>query len=417
MRVWYRNIVLAVSILVAGCGLDGLGEPHPVDRFDYPLELTADPSGETLWVTSGNFDLAYGGGAVLGIDVASHAFIPGAAAEIGSYPGAFHVLTQDGKALHGYIVSRETNELYHLTMGLDEGKPTLGCEGGIVDPSGMVRCNNQGVGEATLPGSDDGLSLGTDPFGAVIRRARLEGQKDLLVSGAMGEGRLATFELGDDGEPSLVGNLDLSAPIFALAEHPTTGHLYTTSKSINTINVLKVREEGPDSEVIEGNPWLELVDVIVLPAYTLAAMDHARDLAFTTDGARLLTLHRSPSTVYLVDVRAKAEGTSDTVLTKVSVCRDPGRIQMVAPTKDGQLGELAYVSCYGADAIDVIDPSTGQRVAHIRTGRGPFGMAFVENEELGLRRLYVANFLSQTVGVIELDPSSPYFHTQIAEIR
>jgi len=416
LRIWFLSIVLAMSFTVAACGLDGFGEPHPVDRFDYPLELTADPSGKTLWVSSGNFDLAFGGGAVLGIDVSDHSFIPGAAAEVGSYPGAFHVL-DGGDAAHGYILSRETNQLYHLTLGDNEGKPTLSCEGGEVDPSGIVRCNNQGLGEVTLPDSEDVLTVGADPFGAVIRRARLEGQKDLLISGAMGEGLLATFEIGDNGEPNLVGNMELTAPIFALAEHPITGQIYTTSKNINTINVLQVRQDGSELNVDDENPWLELVDVIVLPTYTLAAMDHARDLAFTSDGGRLLTLHRSPSTVYLVDVRAKDEGTSDTVLTKVSVCRDPGRIQMVGPSADGQLGELAYISCYGADGIDVVDPATGQLVAHIRTGRGPFGLAFVENEELGLRRLYVANFLSQTVGVIELDPSSPYFHTQIAEIR
>ena len=263
MRVWFRSIVLAVAFLAVGCGLDGLGEPHPVDRFDYPLELTADPSNETLWVTSGNFDLAFGGGAVLGIDIATHGFISGAAAEVGSYPGAFHLLNDGDEAAHGYILSRETNKLYHLQVGTEGGAPTLNCEGGEVDPSGLIRCNNQGVAEAELPESDLVLSLGADPFGAVIRRARLEGQKDLLISGALGQGLLATFELGEDGTPTLVGNLDLSAPIFALAEHPTTGHLYATSKVINTINVLKVREEGPESEVIEGNPWLEIIDVIV----------------------------------------------------------------------------------------------------------------------------------------------------------
>jgi hypothetical protein len=90
---------------------------------------------------------------------------------------------------------------------------------------------------------------------------------------------------------------------------------------------------------------------------------------------------------------------------------------MVPPSEDGQIPELAYISCFGKDALDVIDPTTGDHVAHIRTGRGPFGMAFIENKALGIRRLYVANFHSQTVGVVELDPDSPYFHTQIAEIR
>jgi hypothetical protein len=417
LRIGSLSLVLAMTLAATGCGLDGLGEPHPIDRFDYPLEVTADPSGKTLWVTSGNFDLAYGGGAVMGVDITTHAFIPGASAEIGSYPGAFHLLQRDGEPTHGYILSRETKQLYHLSIGDAAGTPTLGCDGGVDDPSGLVRCNEQGVSEATLTDLEDSLTLGADPFGAVIRKARSEGQKDLLISGAMGEGLLATFELQDDGTPSLVGNMSLSSPVFALAEHPTTGQLYTTSKNVNVINVLGIRSNDSDQEVEVGNPWIELVDTIVLPTYTLAAMDHARDLAFTSDGARLLALHRSPSTVYLVDVRSKAEGTSDTVLTKVSVCSQPGRIQMVGPSDDDSVGELAYISCYANNGVDVVDPASGQLVAHIRTGRGPFGMAFIDNKELGIRRLYVANFLSQSVGVIELDPTSPYFHTQIAEIR
>ena len=41
----------------------------------------------------------------------------------------------------------------------------------------------------------------------------------------------------------------------------------------------------------------------------------------------------------------------------------------------------------------------------------------VRNAELGIDRLYVALFHDQSVAVIELDPSSPYHHTVIAEIR
>ena len=39
------------------------------------------------------------------------------------------------------------------------------------------------------------------------------------------------------------------------------------------------------------------------------------------------------------------------------------------------------------------------------------------NQSLGIDKLYVALFHEQSVGVIELDPSSPYHHTLVAEVQ
>ena len=65
----------------------------------------------------------------------------------------------------------------------------------------------------------------------------------------------------------------------------------------------------------------------------------------------------------------------------------------------------------------LIDPALGLTIDTIAVGDGPSGMAFLENEALGIRRLYVANFHGQSVGVIELDPGSAAYHTQLAEVR
>jgi hypothetical protein len=44
-------------------------------------------------------------------------------------------------------------------------------------------------------------------------------------------------------------------------------------------------------------------------------------------------------------------------------------------------------------------------------------MALVDRADLGLRRLYVALFQDAAVGVVELDATSPFYHTEVAEIR
>ena len=59
----------------------------------------------------------------------------------------------------------------------------------------------------------------------------------------------------------------------------------------------------------------------------------------------------------------------------------------------------------------------GEVVARIPTGRGPFSLAYVDNPELGIQRVYVTHFYDHSVGAVEVDPMSPYFQQQIAEIH
>ena len=72
-RLWVTTAVSAV--LLMACANPEAGSPHPADALDYPVSVTADPSGEYVWVTSGNFDLSWRGGAVIAIDLATHRFV------------------------------------------------------------------------------------------------------------------------------------------------------------------------------------------------------------------------------------------------------------------------------------------------------------------------------------------------------
>ena len=399
--------MILIGLLIVGCGVEKLGPAHPIDALDYPVGVTADPSQEVIWVTSGDFDLAYEGGAVMGIDVRTHQFIPGAVAEVGSFPGSFQLLERSGKSAHGYVTSRGTDAVYHLRISWDEAnKPSVDCDGGTTTENGLVRCTETGLTERVIS-EESTLNLGSDPFSVLLHPASQPDGKDLLFTSAMGDGKLATFEIEDDGSLELVGNMTLAAGLFALTTDPKTGRIYSTSKALNTLEVLEV-SESPSEDT--DNPYLTQVEKLVLPSAT--SSDHARGLAFTQDGSRLLVLHRAPASVVVVDASADY---GDRILAKIPVGKSPSEIKIVPG--NGQVPELAYVSCFSTNRVDVIDPAQGMVVDSIRTGRGPFGLALIDNPNLGIRRLYVVNFHAQSVGVIELDPTSPYFHTQIAEIR
>ncbi|MFT7581178.1 MAG: hypothetical protein ACI9MR_002852 [Myxococcota bacterium] len=416
-----RVVTLLAGVLcVAACADQGGGPPHPVDRLDFPVAVTADPRGDVVWVTSGNFDLAFGGAAVLAIDVRTNEFIPEAAFQIGGFPGPLHLLERDGEVVAGYILSRDEDRLYHVSIGGSARQPVVTCDGGDRVTNGILKCpRSRAIDTASVENSDGDkteLSLGEEPFGAVVRKSRAANEPDLLLTGGMRDGNLATFTLDEtDGTPTLVGNLDLLNGVFAMTENPSTGRVYTASKLTNVFQVLEIdgTPADPDDITVE-NPFVTTVANIVIPEGL--AVDRARGLAVSVDGTRLYASYRAPDSVVVIDIGQDVSGSAaDRVIAKIPVSNNPGDIVVVAGATLAD--ERVYVACYSENLIEVIDPNLGVVVDSIRTGRGPFGLAHIENTAAGINRLYVTNFLDESVGVIELDPTSPYYLTQVAEIR
>ncbi len=416
------GLVAAAGLaLSAGCAAETPEPPHPVDRLSYPVSVTADPDGRVVWVTSGNFDLRFEGGAVLAIDAVTHQFIPSAAFQVGGFPGPFGLLTRGGgdrSAIHGYVASREDDALYHVAIEGTPAEPTVSCPGGERASSGILICPEaQALDRVEVTdslGEDAVLRVGPDPFGVLVRQGRFPGDPDLLLTAAMIDGNAATFALADDGTPALVGNLDLADGLYGFAESPVTGRIFASTKNTNLLQILQVTPPAEGSTPNPLNPFLSLVGQVSIPAPV--GTDHGRELAVSHDGQRLYVAYRAPNSVAILGIGQSAQGQPQaTVLTKVPTCVRPGGLVVAPPF--GPLPELVYVSCFDSERIEVIDPALGQVVDIIRTGDGPFGMSLMDNEALGLRRLYVANFRSQTVGVVELQPDSPYFHVQVAEIR
>lgn len=416
---------LALSLcLMSACERPATGPHHPVDAFDYPVAVTADPSGELVWVTSGNFDLAWRGGAVLAIHVKDHSFVTAetedgpipVGAEIGSFPGPMELLKDQGRAVAGYVLSRTEAALYQIQLSGEPTAPVVDCPGGERAESGLISC----AAEAALddvPYTDEEeepatLDLGTDPYGALV----VEGHADspaLLLTGAMVEGTVAMFELDDDGTPEGLASLDITGGLLDFAANPLTGRIYASHKFSNAISVLALAPRNPQKPTAPRQ--LEKLGSIPLPSNLLSS-DHARGLEVSPDGRRLYAAYRAPSSVVVIDVSDQASADpAERVLAKVPVHSRPSDIA-VAPASHG-LPELVYVSCYQGDRIDVVDPSLGLVIDSIDAGDGPAGIAFLQNDELGIRRLYVANFHGQSMGVIELNPGSDAFHTQIAEVR
>lgn len=420
--------LLAGGLLLVGCTTEDFRDPHPIDRFIYPVAVTVDPrqgpgDAPLLWVTSGNFDLSARGGAVLAVDASTHGFAKdpnGAplAFQVGGFPGPFEVLPDPEDATRlvaGYVLSRESDALFHVTF---DASGALECPGGDRGATGMLECPAKKDGKEVEVPDEDGdlvrLEVGPDPFGALLHRRGPAEPHDLLLTGAMIDGTIGAWAIDGTGKPELYAALDLPGGLFDLVENPVTGRIYASHKGQNALSILEVHPPDPQDEVAPDRSRVQSAGAIVLPG-TLVA-DHARGLALSADGARLYAAYRSPSSLLVLDVGKGAGASPDeVVLAKVPIGRQPGDVEVV-PASLG-VPELVYVSAFRDDRIDVVDPALGAVVDSIPVGDGPFDLAFLERPDLGIRRLYVTNFHDQSLGVVELDPSSSFFHVQVAEIR
>lgn len=417
----FSRPLLSLAVALLACNGGEEGDPHPVDQLDFPVSVTADPSGRLVWVVSGNFDLAWRGAGVLAIDVLENRFVPELAFEVGHFPGPLTLLERDGRAVAGYIASRDEDDVYAVYFGgEDPARPELSCEDGARRGAGILHCPESGAIRDLDVAVDDEevtLTVGEDPYTTLVRPARRGGEPDLLFVAGMRNGTLATLSLSETGVPRLIGGVELSDGLIGLAVNPASGRLYASSKLASSLSVLDVgaRFDADDPTLLDPlNPYLRLVAAIAIPEPALVR-DRARALAISADGTRLYATYRAPDSLLIVDIADDAFGNArGRVLQRVSLADDPGDIAVLT-TDDGD--ELLYVSCFRGNRIEVIDARSGAVLDSIKVGQGPSEIAIVDRPDLGVRRLYVALFDAHAVGVVELDPSSPFYHTEIGEIR
>jgi DNA-binding beta-propeller fold protein YncE len=142
----------------------------------------------------------------------------------------------------------------------------------------------------------------------------------------------------------------------------------------------------------------------------------ARGLAFGPGGDRLYIVDRQPSTLIAMDM-SQAPGSAlprQQTLWAVPVCSEPSLVKLGPdPSQPDQpLARLAYVVCFSSGQIFVVDTADGKLVDEIVTGKGPNGLAI----DSANKRAFVANFLDNTIGVIDLDPSHPSYNRMVLRI-
>ena len=126
-----------------------------------------------------------------------------------------------------------------------------------------------------------------------------------------------------------------------------------------------------------------------------------RGLAFSATGDRMYLVNRRPPSLQIFDTslgptgfpRNKGIGATD-------ICRQASTLSVM----DAGDGERVYVTCFQDGELYVVDPRGLGSVENIVTvGRGPYAVATAATR----KKVYVTNFLEDTIAVVDVSPSSP----------
>lgn len=135
-----------------------------------------------------------------------------------------------------------------------------------------------------------------------------------------------------------------------------------------------------------------------------------RGMAFSSDGTRLYVLNRRPPALHVIDASAGPTGTPKHVAIGAhDVCRTAS----VVAVGDAGHGDRVYVTCFQEGELYMLDPLGGVTVEDIVTvGRGPYAVALSSAR----KKLFVTNFLEDTIAVLDVDPASPTYNRVVLRI-
>jgi YVTN family beta-propeller protein len=172
--------------------------------------------------------------------------------------------------------------------------------------------------------------------------------------------------------------------------------VYVTSRTEDRVQMLTVQPGGPYGAIFVPGNFFFLDGV----GANNGGSSDTRYAQFDATGDRLFLVNRQPPSLQVYDTSLDQTGfPRNEFLAATDLCREASNMA-VADVGDGT---KAFVTCFRDGEVYVIDPDPNPEVEAIVTvGRGPFGVAVSEARH----KLYVTNFLDDTIAVVELDPES-----------
>ncbi len=409
MLRWSFPVLCALS----ACALDSNGTSPVEGEFYYPAELATAPAEEGdappyLFVSNENFDLRYNSGTVISFDLDAVSAAARACTEptpcelkpadfrrgevrTGSFAGGLEVSSRGDRL---YAPFRSAGGLTRIDIGADgslscsESNATFAecddehsrLETRVADLRDVSFPRNA-VRVEVIPLAELDANAAEDSGDALIIADR-SGAVSLVVDRASGGSR-GTPELVDvlSGLPTGIAGLDV------LSRRQEAWITSTRTGAISRVGILL------DSTA----PSLETSSLFLSGTAFVRGFDNGsdtRDLRFIGNSSRVVFISRRPESILV----ASALNVLDVVPVEKFVDVDSGPSRLATGIIGGR--ELAFVTCYDAKALWIIDLGLGRDVGVVRGFSGPFDVEVDAAREL----LYVADFRSSTVRIVDLAP-------------
>lgn len=439
--------LIALASLASACAEEQAGIDPKRDAFYFPVGLAIDPDRQVLYVANSNADLRYNGGTLMALDIG---LLPqdltqvGAAVQSGKLPceadridvtrwecreTPFIIpssVLRIGHFPNGVALSPARDRLFLPIRGEDPADHLLWVDivpltsGGKVD----LRCDSTCSGSTDCAAFDCdaehrvdysqriGQSLPKEPFAVLVDR-QPNGEDWVFVTHLAG-GEVSFFtSTPTPGGPVVLqdfrsGFFDTNASVkggFALAARTpgdaTNNPIYVSSRSDSVLASFVVREGE------------RIIRTERLAMKGASPGDDVRGIGFSPDGMTLFAVSRRPASLVAIDLSEQDGQPRREALWAVEVCAEPSILQLRRKDSSSDPNAmLAYVVCFGEGAIYVIDTELAKLVGRIDTGAGPNQLVI----DAPRQRAFIANFIENTIGVIDLDPTHASFRRMMLRI-
>jgi len=418
-----RFAALAVVALVTACPATGEDVRPPADQLYFPTGLAIAPSEDVLFAVNANSDLRFASGLVQVIDlekidtavdawlsteVAPAGCEKDSALPLGIVCDETPFIVADGSVRVGNFATdvgvQDLGGDLRLFVAV-RGDPSLTW----IDYDSAARdlsCGGQGpVGECddahrlTQMREDFDLAGFVDePFGVYV-----DSQNEYVMVTHLSSGAVSVADAPADGSPPVLS--DVIAGLFAA--NPNTGvrgavgiagrspgaeggRVYVTSRSESRIQTLYVSRPA-QYPILVPSEYFFLNGV--------RPSDDSRGIAFGRGGDRAYVVNRDPPMLQSIDTSLGRDGVpKNELLSAVEICSGASNIAVA----DLGEGERVYIACFRDGQIWTVNPTDARLRTISDVGRGAHALVVAP----GRRRLYVSNFLEDTIAVLDLTPGS-----------
>ena len=418
------SLALAM-VTLAGCPATSDEVRPPTDQFFFPTGMAIDLDEGSLFVTSANSDLRFDSGTITVIDLDRVEELAGSWLSSGQVPAdtdcevdstiVTTLVCNEAEAIVADSTIRTGNFATEVAVqALDDGTarvfaavrgdPSL--TWADFDPaSRSLECG--GTGSAPRCDQDHRLNrlrsdesigkLPAEPFGLYV-----DSVDGFVVVTHLSQGVVSLTDAPTDGRPPVIsdalGGVFDPDPVTAVrsaiaaAGRTPGGRVYVTSSSEERVQIFTVARTGTSLPVLVPSDFFFLRDV--LPS------DDGRGIRFGNGGDTAYLINRDPPVLQVLDTSLSQTGQPrNTLVQAVEICANASNLTV----GDLGAGNRVYVTCFREGQVWVLDPVGGGVDAIIDVGRGPQAIAISEAN----KKLYVTNFLEDTVSVVDLELASP----------